>query len=301
MIKKLFSENQRLLVAEMAELQNNVEDEFEFMLEEMLDYDDFATGDNLQCVPTDPVSTSVVIKAGAVLFNNKIAWMDNDYTQAIDVPSVGDRYDIISATATEVDDDERTLTFIEESGGTLNEYTDDVDTRNLNKITTHYTKNTETVPSGHFPIAKIFVASIGGTYGTTEIEDIRPQKDDADLTTHRTAAVIDHPDGSIYNQHINNSADIALSKLNGLTTSTLETLVRYGFPLDFSLDFTYGIDDEITKIEYADGTVTWEADLTYDTDDFVEDIAFTYPEFNYLISLTKTGDNVTKIEGAVQS
>lgn len=293
---KLFSERQRLLYSELGELQTNVQDEFVFILEEMLAYDDFATGENLECVPEDPISDTVVIKAGAVFFGKKIAWLEADFEQVIDVPSITDRYDIISATASLVDDDNRELTFI---GLDDLEYDDFVDTRNIYQITIHYTKDTETVPVGHFPIAKIFVESTGGNYGASEITDLRPVKDDTDLETHRTAAVIDHPDGSILDQHLNADADVALSKLNGLSASTLEMLIRYGFPLDFSMAFTYGLDDEITKIEYTDDEINWEADFTYDVDDFLEAVDFTYPEFNYGIAVTKAGDNISTIAGTI--
>ena len=295
MNKVIIYDRQRLSATNLNTIQDNMESDIVFLLEDMLNYADFATGSNLECVPEDPISSTVVITAGAVHYDNKIARLLEDYEQVIDVPSVGDRYDIISATAALDEDEDDTIYLIDVDE---TEYTDTLPTREIYKLTIVYTKDTETVPVGHFPIAKIFVEATGGTYGATEITDLRPAKDDSDLAAHIASVRATHADGSIDDQHIADDADIKTSKINGMLCSDLQTLVDYGFPLEQSIDFTYGVDDEITEIEVVGDRQTYTIEFAY-TDDFPTEIDYTFPEFSYKQTITVTDEKVTNITGAV--
>jgi hypothetical protein len=196
---------------------------------------------------------------------------------------------MISMTAALDEDEDETIYFIDVDE---TEYTDNLPTREIYKATIHYTKDTETVPAGHFPIAKVFVETTGGTYGATEITDLRPEKDDTDLEAHRTAAVIDHPDGSILDQHIADDADIATSKINGLTADTLKKLIEYGFPMPHEGAITRGVDGEVTNIEITSDDYTFDIDITYD-DEIPSEILFSYPEFDFKYTFSITDEEIT--------
>ena len=247
----------------------------------------------MQCVPEDPISSTVVITAGAVHYDNKIARLLEDYEQVIDVPSVGDRYDIISATAALDEDSDELLYFI---GVDEIEYTDTLPTREIYKLTIVYTKDTEVVPAGHFPIAKIFVESTGGTYGATEITDLRPAKDDSDLAAHIASVRATHADGSIDDQHIAADADIDTSKINGLTCADLETFFKRGLPMTYSATITYGIDDEVTDIDVDNDGETYNMEFSY-TDDLPDTIDITFTDADYQLAFTVVDEKITEIAG----
>lgn len=293
MNKVIIYDRQRLSATNLNTIQDNMESDIVFVLEDMLNYADFATGSNLECVPEDPISNTVVITAGAVHYGNKIARLLEDYKQVIDVPSVGDRYDIISATAALDEDEDDTIYLIDVDE---TEYTDTLPTREIYKITIHYTKDTEDVPEGHFPIAKIFVESTGGTYGVTEITDLRPAKDDSDLAAHIASVRATHADGSIDDQHIAADADIQTSKINGLTCADLETFFKRGLPMNYSATFTYGVDDEVTDIDIDNDGEVYSMEFSY-TDDLPDTIDIAFTDADYQLAFTVVDEKITEING----
>lgn len=250
---------------DLTKLQEYLQSETKYILDDMFNYTDFFTNDNLKVVATDPSSMTVTVTSGVGYIEKDLAYLLTNTDQPINPPNETERTDIISVTVTEVDNDTQTKTFVDPN--TLVPYTDNVSMQHYRKYIIHYHPNTTEVPEGEVGLAKITVGVGVSQILTTDILDIRPQKPSQDLTSHRTMTPIDHPDGSITDAKINSQADIGLSKLSGHSVDTLLELLYLEELLPMQISFTYE-GDKLTGYT-AIGDKSHNATLTYDANDSI--------------------------------
>jgi len=268
MKKRIIYDNEKVIKEDLNLLQDYIYESIYFILEDIITYENFFTGDNLTVNATDPASMSVTVSAGDGYFNYKVAYLPTDTNVDIDPAGASDRTDLITAKASEVEDELTSRWFIDPV--TEEEGFQNVTNRKIYKYEIKYYPDTTEVPEGEVGLAEVFVAAEATEILQTDITDIRPQKPSQDLTAHRTATPIDHPDGSINNAKISATADIALSKLSGQSVDTLLELLFLEEILPMTITFQYSGDKLIGYT--AVGEKSHNATITYDEDDFVVNI-----------------------------
>jgi hypothetical protein len=295
-MKVVLNEYQLIELADLQNLQEYTQDNIDFILEHVLEYENLFNGTNLQVVATSPESMDVTITAGNGVVGFKIAELATNDSQTIDAAGVVARYDIISCTVAEANDAAEERTFINPTTEVIS--TSDVVVSKAYRFTFHYTKDTETVPVGHVGLAKIYV-DVGATeIYDTDITDIRPQKDIDSLETHRTAATLDHPNGCILDTHIATAADIGLEKIDGLSMDRLDRLIAMGLAINSHTVVTYNGDGLISALTQT-GDWSINTTITYDADDNVETVEVEDAAYIVTITLTYVDGNVTEIDSVV--
>lgn len=292
-MKRVLNDYQLLEKEDLQALQDYCKDDMDYIIEFLFEYQEMFTGTNLQVVATSPESMSVSITAGKGVVGFRIAELDDDVTQAIDVNGTGStRYDIISCTVAEANDTAVTKNVIDP-------VTEEITSSPLvvskaYRFTILYHKNTSVVPDGETGLAKITIDDGVTQIFDTDIEDIRPTKPSADLAAHAASNPIDHAPGSIGNIAISTTADIGLEKCNGIAVDRLDRLIGMGFPLNAHIEITY-VDGLPTAIVQT-GDWSLNTTLTYDENDNVTQVSAEDAAYESTTTLTYVADNVTKID-----
>lgn len=262
-MKRNFATLLRLSPEDLIAMQEYIQNQLNFVMNEMVGYPTFFTGTNLQVIQNSPAGMSVLVKAGYYFVEDVgIIWLEDDFVQTIDAAGVADRHDIISATYAEVNDETASRMFKNLTG---NGFTaSNFNQRTVRLATIHYTKNTSTVPTGHDGLSNVLVGAGVTSILTANCADIRAIKPFTDLTAHRTAAILDHAAGCIRDVAIYANANITLSKINGNSVDDLLTAIRMGFPnTDLTWTFAYDANYFVTSMTSSgDYIMSWT--FTYD-------------------------------------
>jgi hypothetical protein len=289
---------------EMAEYQDFLDmqtfrlDDVEYVLQSLFEYENVFTDDNFEAVAATPWNVTVQSGTdGKAIINGNIAEKATDTDITIDLPGAADRDDIITASAALTDDATQLRDYIDATGTVITPAATVVS--QTWHPTFHYHKGTTVVPAGQTLICTITVPTTASSIADCTITDGRAEKPLNDLTTHRTLATLDHPAGCILNTHINASADIALSKLNGISTGMNgQELITLGVPIAQTINFTYNVDGTINTLGVIASTSS-SIQFNYSGGN-VSDIVLTAvlasgSTLTYTISFTWVGDQVVTI------
>jgi hypothetical protein len=289
---------------EMAEYQDFLDmqtfrlDDVEYVLQSLFEYENVFTDDNFEAVAA--TTWDVTIQSGTdgkAIINGNIAEKATDTDVTIDPPGAADRDDIITASAALTDDATQLRDYINALGTVITPAATVVSQTWY--PTFHYNKGTTIVPAGQTLICTVTVPTTALSIADCTITDGRAEKPLNDLTTHRTLAILDHPAGCILNTHINAAADIALSKLNGISTGMNgQELLTLGVPIAQTIGFTHNVDDTIDTISIVASTSS-SIKFNYGGGD-ISSIVLTAAlasgdTLTYTVSFTWVGDNITQI------
>jgi hypothetical protein len=287
--------NMTLDADDVMNIQDYLQDAVGFLLSEVISFDDFCTGTNLEPYHSVVPDMKINFKVGTCWIDSSIGYSPEIVSVDIDPAGATDRIDIVTATAEYVEDNEETRKFIEEVGGEPSEYNDDVKTLYINKIIFHYHKDTEVVPEGEMGVVKIPVLTDTTAIGSGAYEDIRPIKDVATLDDHKNMVPLDHEPDCIFNIHIASDAAIDLSKIAGRELASLEEEINNMFPRESEHNFTYDVDGYLTECTYEDDYVNIDYTLDWDSS-LLQTITTEYPDLTMITTVTYSGNDVTKIK-----
>lgn len=275
--------------------------EIDYIINNLFEFTNIFTGDNYE--PTDGTGWNVTIQKGTdgkAVINLRVAELAADTDVEIDTPSASERTDIITASAALADD-----------ATVLRDFLDGTDPLNNPPVATsvvatqtwaptfHYYSNTTSVPSGETLICTITVPAAATGIGDCTITDGRTIKPLDDLLAHKTASTLDHPDGSVLDQHINDAADIDLTKINGMYPYiNLSEFLSLGCPTSTIINITNNTDGTIDSMGIV-GDPSYTIDFNYtDTDitSIVQSASLSSGKtLTYTISFTWIAGNLTQI------
>ena len=234
--------------SDLLDLQTFRLNDQDYLLSELLEYENVFTDDNFEVIAATVWDVTVQTGTdGKAIISGNIAEKASDTTITIDPAGAANRDDIITASAVLTNDANQNRNFIN-ALGTIITPTSVVPSKTWYPTFTYH-KGTTVVPAGETLVCTITVPLTAASIADCTLTDGRAEKPLNDLTTHRLMAIMDHPDGSVYNKHIAADADILLSKLNGISTGMngLE-LLMLGIPAAQNITFTYNGDGTIDRL-----------------------------------------------------
>jgi hypothetical protein len=261
MAKRKFIDNALIEKEDLDGVQDFLKEDIDFIIEDGLEYVDLFVGTNFQAVEQTVPDMTVKIIAGKGLIASKITELVADASVTINAAGAIARTDLITCDSALTDDTAEAKLFINPT--TELTYTNTVAMKERYVPTFHYYPSTTVVPGGEVGICTILVSPGDVTAVNAMITDVRPAKQSSTLAAHIASNPATHANGSMFNAVIAANADIATTKINGISTDNLKELLELGIAVNSSTDIVFdgsGLPTTITTTGDF-GTVTT---LTYD-------------------------------------
>jgi hypothetical protein len=258
MNKHKFYADQFVAETELNDIQDKNEAHIEKYTEEVVSIDGFVFN-GLATVATDPVSMTVKLELGSAWKNYKNIINYADLEQILDTADATlDRIDLIAFKYKTGDTDSMNVQFKDPVTGEVYVLAQNITVRDWIEIeyvagTPAETPVAPEIPADCLGSSTILVEAGVTSVAQAKITDIRVSKPDYLVAGHRTANPIDHPNGSIFNVHIADAADINVSKLSGVDFASLYELIRFAtdLPMVGSEVYERDINGKITTITHS--------------------------------------------------
>lgn len=257
MDRRKFFDNQLVQTAHLDDVQIKNENYLEKYGQEVVSIDNFCYS-GLNTLATDPASMNVILKLGSGWKNWKNIVHPEDYQITIqEAHPTLPRLDTIAIKYATREYITENLTFRNPDTGQI--YNEEKLTFILDYREIIYLTGTPAevpvapeVPEDALGSSNILVQAGATQINQEDITDIRNLKPDYLVGSHRTQIPIDHPNGSIFNIHIASTADIDLTKIDGIDFDSLFELLYFdtNLNLEEDEDYIYDASDRLTQIDY---------------------------------------------------
>lgn len=311
MDKLKFHSNQLVGVTDMDGIETILESYSELVNKEIISIDGFVYDDGMEATANDPADMNVNVGEGSAWKNYKRIVIPTGETAEVTIDPAHatlDRIDLISIQYDTLDNDPQVTKF--KNPETKVKYNDTVNRQTIDYFEIAYTAGTpaETpeapaIPTGHIGLYTVAVGAAVTSITDSDLTRIAPEKPDILVGSHRTAVPIDHPDESIFDQHISATADILTNKINGLGYyASLKELLEFAFdtlPLPVDVEYAYDVTSGNLSTATcaalgAEKTFSYNAETGYlettttENDDWIYTKTYTYDESGRLTGRTAT-------------